>query len=271
MMIYKRYHTLRTITAILLFIGLANISGCKWGSWDLMGGEPVNQDESNGGGGNNGDNDNISFPPAVFTASRSGTKINEPFEMFSSFEDGARIVELTGIIGRGETGDKFELSPDGTLAAYLSDQNSGRFELFVVPVEGGDPTRISPLLPDTGDVVEFKWSPDSSQIAYLADVATDGGFELYTNSSEGGGNLKVSGTLPLGGRVTAFEWSSNSLRLAYIADQNNLGEFELFSTPSDAQNPVQVSRTIAPNDGDVTEFARFTNCLSLKSTAQQLK
>ncbi len=223
MMPDQQGHTLRVLTAILIFIGLVNISSCKF---DLMGGDPINQDNSKDGG-NSGNGAISNFQPAVFTAARAGTKLNEPFELLSSFEDGSEITELTGIISPGGTGDKFKVSPDGMLVAYLTNQNSGRFELFVVPVEGGNPTPISPLLSDNGDVVEFKWSPDSSKIAYLADVAIDERFELYANLAEGRDNRKVSGSLPIGGQVTVFEWSADSLRLGYIADQNNFGEFEL--------------------------------------------
>ena len=252
-----RGHILRAFVAILLFVGLANISSCKWGSWDLFGGDPVNQDGSGGdgdSGGNNGDGSSTDFPPAVFTANIGGTKINEPVELFSSFSNGSDIIELTGVINVGGSGTDFKVSPDGTLVAYLFQKSNGNFELRVVPVEGGAVIRISQALSDDSDVVEFNWSPDGFRIAYLADDVIDGRFELYTNLSQGGDNVKVSGDLPPGGRVQAFEWAPDSSLIAYTADQNILGEFELFSTPDTEADPARVSRQILPNDGDVTEF-----------------
>ena len=125
-----RDHILRAFVAILLLIGLVNISSCKWGNWDLMGGDPINQNDSNGDGGIS------NFPPAVFTAARSGTKLNEPIELFSSFEDGSEIIALTGIINRGEMGDEFKVSPDGAETAKLSG-----------------------LIASAGDVLFFEWVP----------------------------------------------------------------------------------------------------------------
>ena len=131
-----RDHILRAFVAILLLIGLANISSCKWGNWDLMGGEPINQDDSNGDGGNNGDGGISNFPPVVFTAARSGTKLNEPIELFSSFEDGSEIIALTGILNRAGRGDEFKVSPDGAETAKLSG-----------------------LIASAGDVLFFEWVP----------------------------------------------------------------------------------------------------------------
>jgi Tol biopolymer transport system component len=250
----------RNIIIILILLSLTTIFGCKWGSWsfDLFGGDPINEDsdDSDNGDGNNGNGISVDFPPAVFSANIGGTKINEPVELFSSFDNGSDITALTGVVNRGGAGDEFKVSPDGALVAYLIEEDNGRIDLFVVPVEGGTETRISELPSDDADVVEFDWSPNGSRIAYLADGEIDGRFELYTNLAGGfsSSNLKVSGSLPPGGKVEAFEWSPDSKLLAYTADQNNLGEFELFITPPTQQDPVQVSETVLPNNGDVTEF-----------------
>jgi len=248
-----------TVVLILILFSLTTIFGCKGDSWgfDLFGGDPTNQDGDDSGGGdhNNGGGISAKFPLSVFSANIGGTKINEPVELFSSFDNGSDIIELTGVINRGGAGDEFKVSPDGTLVAYLIEEDNGRIDLFVVPVEGGTETMISELPSEDADVVEFDWSPDGSRIAYLADGEINGRFELYTNLAEGGSNLKVSGSLPIGGKVEVFEWSPDSLLIAYTADQNNLDEFELFSTPPTRQDPVKVSRTVFPNNGDVTEFS----------------
>ena len=49
----------RNIVIILIFFSLTTIFGCKWGSWsfDLFGGDPINEDgdDSDDGDNNNGD------------------------------------------------------------------------------------------------------------------------------------------------------------------------------------------------------------------------
>ncbi len=249
------------IVFILIFISLTTIFGCDGDNWDfdLFGGDTTNGNGGDGNGnngiGNNGNGKSGEFSPAVFSATIGGTKINEPVELFSSFDNGTNIIELTGVVTQSgaededEGGDEFKVSPDGKLVAYLIEEDDGRIELFVVPVEGGDKTRISE---DDADVTEFDWSPDGNRIAYLADGETDDLFELYTNRAEGGDNIKVSG----GGLVKAFEWSPDNSYIAYTAaDQDNLEESELFTTPPTESEPVKVSETVSQNKGGVTEFS----------------
>jgi Tol biopolymer transport system component len=243
---------------ILILISLSMIFGCNGDDWsfDLFGGDSVNGDDGNGNNNGNGDDDNgiglfvlsipedgISdkFPAAVFSAITDDTKTKKPVELFSSFDDGSDIRELTGVINRDGTGDVFKVSPDGKRVAYLSEEKS----------EDDAVIRISELPSDDAEVTGFDWSPDSTRIAYLANREIDGRVELYTNLAEGGDNLKVSD----GGTVKAFEWSPDSKLLAYTADRNELGEFELFTTPPTERDPVRVSGSFLPNRGDVTEFS----------------
>ena len=211
---------------ILILFSLTTIIGCDGDDWgfDLFGGDPVNGDDpANPDDPTNPDDppdpppddnrlglfvvsmpeDGISdkFPAAVFSAITGGNKSSEPVKLFSSFEDGSEITELTGVINRGGTGNVFKVSPDGKRVAYLSEEKS----------EGDSEIRISELPSDDADVTEFDWSPDSSRIAYLAEGKNDDRIELYTNLAEGGDNLKVSGSLPRDGKVEAFEWSPRQL------------------------------------------------------------
>jgi len=214
------------IAIILIVISLTAISGCKWGSFDLFGGDPINQDgdDSDGGDGNDGNGISFEFLPAVFSANIGGTKINEPVELFSSFENGSDIIDLTGVVNQGGAGDEFKVSPDGTLVAYLIEGDNGLIDLFVVPVGGGSEIWISELPLIDADVTEFDWSPDGSRIAYLADGEIDGRFELFTNLAEGEDNLKISGVLPPDGKVEAFEWSPDNSLIAYTAVLSPIGQ-----------------------------------------------
>ncbi len=102
--------------------------------------------------------------------------------------------------------DNFAISPDGKTIAFSADlQTIGVFELFVVPIEGGEAIKVNdPFsaeaidLDITGDGVPdisdgdidsdvlreplglgIVWSADSRKIVYLADGEVDGVFEPY--------------------------------------------------------------------------------------------
>jgi len=74
----------------------------------------------------------------------------------------------------------FQISPNSERVIYVADQRSnGLFELFSVPISGGDAIRISGDLPGGGDVgatgrtADFQISSDSQGVVYLADGYRD--------------------------------------------------------------------------------------------------
>ena len=57
-----------------------------------------------------------------------------------------------------------------------------------------------------GNVQDFKWAPDSSGVAYLADQDINEVFELFASQPNGNNNTKLSGTLVSDGNVLAADW-----------------------------------------------------------------
>jgi len=80
-------------------------------------------------------------------------------ELFSSFDNGSDITALTGVINRGGAGDEFKVSPDGTLVAYLIEENNAVFELFAITPDGEEAVRLSGSFAEAGDVLFFEWVP----------------------------------------------------------------------------------------------------------------
>jgi dipeptidyl aminopeptidase/acylaminoacyl peptidase len=58
-------------------------------------------------------------------------------------------------------------SPDGTRLAFVSNRDGGKKQLYVLPLEGGEPRRLSDL-PE--DVEDPSWSPDSQQLVFASRV-----------------------------------------------------------------------------------------------------
>jgi len=62
---------------------------------------------------------------------------------------------------------------------FIADRNTaGVMELFVANADGSEIRNLSGTLVSGGDVVNLQWSPDRTQIAFLADKEVDGRNEL---------------------------------------------------------------------------------------------
>jgi hypothetical protein len=64
-----------------------------------------------------------------------------------------------------------------------------------------------PLVDPGGQVVAFKWAPDNSRIAYIADQVTNNVFELFSSQPDGSGNGNISESLVPNGNISSFEYT----------------------------------------------------------------
>jgi dipeptidyl aminopeptidase/acylaminoacyl peptidase len=58
-------------------------------------------------------------------------------------------------------------SPDGTLLAFTSDRDGDAMQLYVMPVAGGEPRRLTSR---DEDVTQVAWSPDGTRLAFASRV-----------------------------------------------------------------------------------------------------
>src|ERR1700737_1415813 len=54
-------------------------------------------------------------------------------------------------------------SPDGNFLAFTSKRDGDHMQLYVIPVAGGEPKRLTDL---KEDVTEVAWSPDGTRLAF---------------------------------------------------------------------------------------------------------
>jgi TolB protein len=112
------------------------------------------------------------------------------------FNQGGRIMKLpvtggepqaidTGFATRNN--NDHGISPDGKWLA-LSDQSQEqrRSLIYVVPIEGGTPRRVTQLAPSYW----HGWSPDGKTLAYCAD--RNGNYDVYTIPVEGGQEKRLT-------------------------------------------------------------------------------
>ena len=117
---------------------------------------------------------------------------HQAFALSLLFPDADSVQALTDppLWSTGDTSPVF--SPDGSRIAFVRGTVNGVEDLFVVPVEGGDPTRVTN---DSSTIRGLAWSPDGESLIYASQrggvsglwrVDADGGApSLVRTASEG--------------------------------------------------------------------------------------
>lgn len=150
-------------------------------------------------------------------------------ELFKVATDGsASPVRLSGTMTAGGFVGAFALAPDQVHLVYTADQRTdGVLELFGATSTPGTDVLLHGM-PATGDVSNFRISPDSRVVVHRA--AVGGVVELFTVPLDGSASpSRLNLPLPTGGDVEDdFVALSNGLAL-YRADQEEDGVLELFS------------------------------------------
>ncbi len=92
---------------------------------------------------------------------------------------------------RGLT-DQIEMSTPTGQIVFSGSQETLKSELFSLPLQGGQPLRLSDTMVVGGHLDSFVLSPDGTRLVYLADQDTAGSTELYSTSVTGGDVVKLS-------------------------------------------------------------------------------
>ncbi len=110
------------------------------------------------------------------------------------------------------------VSPDGTRIAFTANADDGNAEIYVVPIDGGDPTRLT-----NDSAIDWgpAWSADSESITFVS--TRDGDADLYVITAEGGDPVRLT---DFDGNEGAPEWSPDGTQIAFESDMD--GDYEIY-------------------------------------------
>jgi Tol biopolymer transport system component len=96
---------------------------------------------------------------------RDGERNTGPFGIYQVFLDTLERRRLTEApVGDGDY--RFEVSPDGRTLAFIRYEKRGIADLYVVPMAGGEPRRLSNW---SATMNGLSWTPDGQEIVYDVD------------------------------------------------------------------------------------------------------
>ncbi|MBX7158623.1 MAG: hypothetical protein K1X66_09595 [Verrucomicrobiae bacterium] len=149
--------------------------------------------------------------------------------------------------------ERFALASGNKRAVYVADPGAlGIFELFSVPINGGDSIKLSGNLTVGGNVGQVEVTSDGTKAVFLADKDIDGKFELYSVPTTGGLLTKLT-IFPDDRDVFNFALTPGGSRVVYVSDELVAGKRELFSIGVDGSNPVHINGPLA-DDRDIFTF-----------------
>jgi dipeptidyl aminopeptidase/acylaminoacyl peptidase len=150
-------------------------------------------------------------PTAISDPKQIASKPNAQVEKNLSIEK----LYMTRAIG-GTT-----WSPDGKTIAFVSNM-SGRFNVWLVPAEGGWPTQLT-----ISDQRQFApaWSPDGKWIAYQSDYDGDEQWDIFLVSPKTGQIVNLTNTREIAEESPA--WSPDGRYLAYMVKPKTSSSYEI--------------------------------------------
>lgn len=150
-------------------------------------------------------------------------------------------VSLAGNFATGGAIKSVDLSPDGQRVVFVADKLvDERFEIWSVPIDGpaAAAVRLNPSLVAGGDVkTNFRISPDSTRVAYIADQASDERFFPYSVPIDGPSTSAASlyqGLLNVAADAQELEFTPDGSGVVFRFDLAVDERFDLYWAPADA-------------------------------------
>ncbi len=194
------------------------------------------------------------------------TNINNSFtNLYSvSIATGQKTLLSTSF---GRINGKILISPNNQYVVFRSDINVfDQFELYSVPISGGNLVKLNSNLPTGGDISPglrngyggYAITPDSNSVVYVADQIEDNLREMFITPINQGTPRKVISPLltanPEADISQLFQISPNGQFIVYRADIELDNIFEIYSIPLNGGRSVKISSSTI-NVGSYVDWA----------------
>jgi Tol biopolymer transport system component len=151
---------------------------------------------------------------------------------------------------------RFEVSPDGTTLAFIRYGRTGIADLYVVPMRGGEPRRLS----DWNAVLTgLSWTPDGQDIVYsVEEAAANRLWRIHANSAQPGRGVTVR-DIPVAAGYPSISRPSpgQPARLAFQTISRDV-DIHLVDLEASVVNEIIPSKPFAKNSTQIESSPRFS-------------
>ena len=123
------------------------------------------------------------------------------------------------------------LSPDGKRVAVGQLDSTGNWDIWLMDVARGVPTRFTF---DTLNDISPVWSPNGTQLVFASDRSIAGPFDIYEKDSSGSGKEELF--LKSGSSMFPNDWSPDGRHILYTVDSEKAGS-DLWVVPVQGGKP----------------------------------
>ncbi len=221
-----------------------------------------------GGGGGGGASPPPPPPPPVSRTPQKAVFMAEDTtlgqrHLYAAGDEGGDLTPLTTAFANPD-GDvsAYALSPDGRTVAFSADAEiDGEVDLYLIDTNGGTPIKVDTGFPVNTPINRLFWSPDSSQVAYVANPQGRAArgfalYEVFLVDRDGSNNRKINGPIgsPAVVSVSNPIWSPDSryvLQTVKSLDpfQVDIG-YNIYDTSVGAPNSTRVSPALDWRNGE---------------------
>ncbi|OHV84066.1 TolB family protein [Ensifer sp. LCM 4579] len=125
------------------------------------------------------------------------------------------------------------ISPDGTTLAISDKTEFGKSAIYLLPIEGGAPRRVTPKLPSYW----HGWSPDGRTLTYCG--IRDQVFDIYTISVEGGEERRLTRGE---GRNDGPDWSPDGKWIYF--NSSRTGRMQIWRIRPDGSDVQRITNSL---------------------------
>lgn len=214
----------------------------------------------------------ILTPDSRFAIMRATTDVRAvPTELWEvDLETSTPRVISPEMVQGGNVGPGMKLSPNGQYVVYVADaRRDEQFELFSYNRQSGETVRLSPDLPERGQVLNSRilLSPDGSKVLFLANARADTQTELFMVPITGGQATVLNPDLSMEGDVvgSGLRFTPDGQMVVFLADAEVNDRYDIHVADLAGGSTSRLFTVDAPNKlstADITMNPEGTELLA---------